>query len=102
MTQRFILPSETTKIISVNTLKIYKSKLNKLANNGFNSVDSLIQNQIEVINLINNMVNGDEDKHRQEKRLIYSAIFFVLPQEVLAQQNEYYFAFQKAKQNYSI
>lgn len=48
------------------------------------------------------MVNGDEDKHRQEKRLIYSAIFFVLPQEVLAQQNEYYFAFQKAKQNYSI
>jgi hypothetical protein len=85
----------TPRTLSPNTIKTYKSRLNKLASQGFSNVDELLRQSQDVILTINTLVPGMESPAlRQEKRIYFCAIFWVLPESVLKSQNPYYKAFQ--------
>jgi hypothetical protein len=51
--------------------------------------------------MIDLVVDGDEDKHRAEKRQYLSAIFYALELVPLEQKQGYYQYFQHVKQNYN-
>jgi hypothetical protein len=86
--------------ISKGSLKIYKRLLNRLAEGDFDTKHKLKIFPTEVLDLIETVVDGDEDKHRAEKRQYLSAIFYALDTEPLGQKTAYYDYFQKIKQNY--
>jgi hypothetical protein len=86
--------------ISAGSVKIYKKLLNRLAEAGFSTKTQLEQNPEEVLALIEAVVDGDEDKHRAEKRQYLSAIFYALDGIPLTRKQIYYNAFQMNKQNY--
>ena len=91
---------KTNTPISKNSVKIYKSLLNRLAQGGFDTKESLLADPDAVITLIDTVIDGDTDNDRAEKRKYYSAIFYALDQYLLQDKQPYYDAFQKAKQNY--
>ena len=74
------------------TKKIYRAALNKLAKAGYDTPQSLLDNQKAVVNLINTTTNDDG-----KKRLILSAIFKTVQHAELAQKQEFYNAFQKVR-----
>jgi hypothetical protein len=86
--------------LSKGSITIYKKLLNRLAEGGFSTKDQLVQNQEEVLMMIDAVVDGDEDKHRAEKRQYLSAIFYALHQRPISHKSGYYDAFQTYKQNY--
>ena len=86
------------RILSRNTIKTYKSRLNKLSLKGFSNVDELIKQPTDVISEINNLCSGLESPIlRQQKRCFFCAIFWVLPESILKQENQYHKAFQKVR-----
>lgn len=97
----FIVPSDIKKVLTDNTIKNYKAKLNILSKNlNINTVQELIDNSETVINFINEYIPGDESKDRYKKRVFYSAIFYVLDNYHLSVKQSYYDEFQKAKEYY--
>jgi hypothetical protein len=86
--------------ISKGSVKIYKRLLNRLAEGDFDTKHKLTLYPTEVLDLIDTVVDGDEDKHRAEKRQYLSAIFYALDLVPLGQKTAYYDYFQKIKQNY--
>lgn len=77
------------------TKKIYKSKLNALAKAGYDTTAALLANKLQVIRVIKELVPEDDAAARQKKRTFLSAIFWVLPEDVLPAKNAYYSYYQK-------
>jgi hypothetical protein len=92
----FTLPDTfRDKELSATTQKIYKSKLNALSRDGFDTVAALLKNKLQVIRAIKALVPEDDAAARQKKRTFLSAIFWVLPEEVLPAKNAYHSYYQK-------
>ena len=87
--------------ISKGSVNIYKKLLNRLAEGDFDTKHKLKIYPTEVLDLIDTVVDGDEDKHRAEKRQYLSAIFYALDTEPLSLKTAYYDYFQTIKQNYN-
>ena len=77
----------------MNTQKIYKSKLNALAKQGYDTAAALLANKKEVIDVIKGLAPGDDAAARQKKRTFLSAVFWVLPD--MPAKNAYYTYYQK-------
>lgn len=87
--------------LSAGSVKIYKKLLNRLSEGGFDTIASLVENPNQILTVIDLVVDGDEDKHRAEKRQYLSAIFYALEEMPLDSKKPYYDAFQTYKQNYN-
>jgi hypothetical protein len=87
--------------LSKGSIKIYTKLLNRLAEGGYDTIHKLITEVEEVLFMIDLVVDGDEDKHRAEKRQYLSAIFYALELVPLEQKQGYYQYFQQVKQNYN-
>jgi hypothetical protein len=70
----------STKELSVNTARVYKSKLNKLVPYGYKDSDDLKNHPVKIIAIITDLTKNivPEDKQRMERRVFYSAIFYAL------------------------
>jgi hypothetical protein len=89
----FEMPSDFTKKIADTTAKVYKSKLNKLAGAGYDTVEKLQTKPKEVIEAIQELTGSKNDEPtRHARRYFLSAIFWATP---LPAQNEYYKYWQK-------
>lgn len=93
----FILPSEFQKEIAPSTQKVYRGKLNILAKEGFDTVDSLQKDPKAVIAAIKT-ISGDatDDKSQNVRRYYISAIFWVAK---FPKKNPYYTYYQKCLPN---
>jgi hypothetical protein len=86
---------------SANTIKTYTSRLNKLSNYGYDTVEKLLKKSKEVLKIIDDLAGpGDSDTTRLRKREFLSAIFFVTHTTPLKKKKAYYDAFQKAKHSF--
>jgi len=91
----FELPATFQKDLTMSTRKVYKSKLNKLAQAGFSTVHDLDTKRRLVIQAIEELTNsGDGEKERNLRRYYLSAIFWVLP-GARDKTNAYYHFWQK-------
>ena len=89
----FEMPSEFTKEVATSTAKVYKSKLNKLAAAGYDTVEKLQTEQKKVIEAIQQITgSGNDEVSRHARRYFLSAIFWATP---LPAQNTYYTYWQK-------
>jgi hypothetical protein len=89
----FELPTVFQKDIGKFTAKNYKSHLNKLAAEGFSTVDDLKKRRLDVIKTIQRLVGGSStDKERHAQRVYLSAIFWVIK---IPKRNRYYTYYQK-------
>jgi len=89
----FDLPATFQKDVAPTTAKIYKSKLNALANKGHDTVEKIQNNQKEVIASIKEITGEDNDeKSRHSRRTILSAIYWAVP---LPKKNQFYTYWQK-------
>jgi len=89
----FLLPLTFQKELSPTTQKIYKGKLNNLAKEGFETVDSLKTNASAVIEAIKKLTgDGKTDKDQYSRRLYLSAIFWVVK---MPKKNRYYTYYQR-------
>lgn len=89
----FTFPSEFQKEIAPSTQKVYKTKLNRLAKEGFETVDSLKTNPKAVIEAIKTITGDDKtDKAQHARRYFISAIFWVIK---MPKKNPYYTYYQK-------
>jgi hypothetical protein len=89
----FLLPAEFQKKLSPTTQKIYKGKLNKIAKEGFETVDSLKTNAKAVVEVIKTLTgDGMTDKDQYSRRTYLSAIFWV---GKFPKKNPYYTYWQK-------
>ena len=89
----FEMPTVFQKEIATTTAKVYKSKLNKLAAEGFGDVEALKKRRLDVIKAIQRLAGGSEtDKERHEQRVYLSAIFWVIK---ISKRNRYYTHYQK-------
>ena len=114
---KFELPDIQSKTVSVNTLKIYNSRLNKLAKAGFPDIQAIQTNPQGVIEAVNTLFPGtdpspshernstcrcEQCKLREIKRYFYTAIFYALADtKFIKSPNPLYEEFQKQKQNYN-
>ena len=85
---------------SKNTIAMYKTHLNKLATaTGYTTVAEFVKNSMKVVKAVNELcVKKDEEAEatfRARKRVFYSAIFMILPQEVSSRPNAFYVANKK-------
>jgi hypothetical protein len=94
------LNKKTGLPISNNTVKVYKTLLNRLAEQGYDTKEKLISEQRPVIRYIDSVIGNDSDSSRQLKRQYLSAIFFALEEYALDSKQQYYDVFQTSKQNY--
>jgi len=97
----FTLPPDVVPgIRSKNTVAMYKSRLNKIASEGYDDVPKLLKTPSKVIKKINEMHTYDDNKKTKAKRLeMLTAVFYAL-QNVPADDKKklmYYKAFQKNK-----
>jgi hypothetical protein len=84
----FTLPNEFQKALSKNSQTIYKSKLNALAKEGYDTVELLKKKQKDVIEAIKKITgDGDTEKDRYARRVFLSAIFWVVK---LPAKNQYH------------
>jgi len=91
----FELPATFQKDLAETTKKVYKSKLNRLAEAGFYNVHDLDSKRRQVIQAIEELTNsGDGEKERNLRRYYLSAIFWVLP-GTKDKTNAYYQFWQK-------
>lgn len=91
---------KTGEALSVNTVKIYKTQLNKLAKQGYEDTEALLTNQEAIVTLMNKQIPGDTSVDRYKKRVLLSAIFFAIGSKAVDEIPHFYGAFQKAKDNY--
>jgi hypothetical protein len=97
----FTLPPDVVPgVRSKNTVAMYKSRLNKIASEGYDDVPKLLKTPSKVIKKINEMHTYDDNKKTKAKRLeMLTAVFYAL-QNVPADDKKklmYYKAFQKNK-----
>ena len=81
------------KSYSANTLKLYQSKLNKLAQENITTVSDIVQNQDKVIDIAKKDANADAGK----MRLFLSAVFYVTSELPLESKIKIYNEFQNQK-----
>ena len=87
------MPTELQKEVALTTAKIYKSKLNALAKHGFDNVEKIQKDQKKVVEAIKEITGEAQDeKSRQLRRTILSAIFWAVP---LPKKNQYHTYWQK-------
>jgi len=102
----FILPEDYNKMKangepkSQNTINMYKTNLNKISDEtGYTTVAELVKNSRKTIKAINDICvkkpNETAAVFKARKRVFYSAIFMVLPADVLATPNQFYLANKK-------
>lgn len=100
MSEKFEMPSTGFhKELSPASQKIYKTKLNKLAAEGFATVEALEKKKAGVVKSIKSLT-GDADtaSERAERRVFLSAIFAVIkPQKT--KTNAYYKYYQECLPN---
>lgn len=93
-------PDVVPGVRSKNTVAMYKSRLNKIASEGYDDVDKLLKTPSKVIKKINEMHDYDDKKQTKAKRLeMLTAVFYAL-QNIPADNKKklmYYKAFQKNK-----
>jgi hypothetical protein len=87
--ESFTVKKEITK----NTLSSYKSRLNRLATAGYSTVDSLVNNQDDIIQIVKDS-GGDSDPERHKKRIFMSAIFYALSDLDNSHKKKYHAYFQ--------
>jgi hypothetical protein len=89
----FTFPSEFHKEIAETTKKVYKAKLNRLAKEGFETVDSLKKDPKAVIEAIKTITGeGMTDKDQHARRYFLSSIFWVAK---FPKKNPYYTYYKK-------
>ena len=72
--------AEFRKPLSVNTQKLYRAKLNKLAAHGIINVNDLETKQKEVVNAIRTITgSGETADDRTLRRFYLSAVFAAMP-----------------------
>ena len=89
----FTVPDIQSKTVSKNTLSIYKSKLNKLAQEDITTVSEVLQNQDKVIDIAKKETGGDKNK----MRLFLSAVFYACADVPLETKLKLYNEFQNHK-----
>jgi hypothetical protein len=88
-------PPASKAHLSNFTIKNYKTQLNKLANEGYSTRASLIQNEKAIIKFISEMNDGSmTDPHKHKKRVTMSAIFYALADQSHTVLKGYYNYFQ--------
>ena len=101
ITHPFEIPDDLTKPLSNETKKMYTSKLNRLAQAGYNTRKLILDKQKEVAQLITTISGADDEAARRTRRAFLSAIFWILGErKPVSEIQEYYELFQKSKQNY--
>jgi len=75
----FTLPAKV-KPVSPATAKVYKTYLNRLAAFDITSVGDILTNPVDVNEAIEILASVEDDKEqkKQQARIYYSAVFFVL------------------------
>ena len=82
--------------LAKSSQKTYKTHLNKLFKEGYDTVQKLIDNDEEVVKVIKELY---EDKSKREIRVMISAIFYILcDTEFIKSPNAYYDYFQSLKE----
>ena len=76
--KKFQLPEIQSKMISLNTKKIYMSYLNRLAKINIDTPELILANQEIVVKLINDTISGVETNDKQKKRIWMSAILYAV------------------------
>jgi hypothetical protein len=90
---KFVLPDTFQKELSVNSQKVYKGKLNKLAKEGYDTPEKLKSDSVKVIQAIKKLTgDGNDEKSRTLRRSYISAIFWV---QKFPKKNAYYTYYQK-------
>ena len=95
------MPFELIEVSKDTTLaksskKTYRTHLNKLSKEGYDTVQKLIDNDEEVVKVIKELY---EDKSKREIRVMISAIFYILTDtEFIKSPNAYYEYFQLLKE----
>ena len=113
----FELPAIQSKSVSSSVRSTYKSRLNKLVEHGFESIQDIQDNPEKLIQTVNTMFPGNDPspehkkeskckceqcKLRESKRFYYSAVFYALADtEFIKSPNPLYDEFQRQKQNYN-
>lgn len=88
----FQLPAEFQKEIAQSTQKVYKGKLNNLAKEGFDTIESLKKDPKSVIQSIKKLTGDSKDDKAQNARRYYiSSIFWVAK---FPKKNPYYTYYQ--------
>jgi hypothetical protein len=96
----FQFPTKFNKELAPTTVKVYKGKLNKLAKEGFDTVDSLNNDPNAVIEAIKKLTgDGTDDKSQNVRRYYLSAIFWVA---TFPKKNLYYNYYQKCLPAFNI
>ena len=81
--------------LSKNTEKAYKTKLNKLAAEGFDTAEALMARPLAVTRAIAKHARGpDPEALRASKRAFVSAIMAVLPEDYRAKPNHFHKYYQ--------
>ena len=87
------MPTEFQKVVETRTQKVYRSKLNSLANHGYDTVEKIQTEQKKVIEAIKEITGEENDeKSKHQRRTILSAIYWAIP---LPKSNQYYTYWQK-------
>ena len=76
----FLIP-DTAKELSKTTVKIYKSRLNKLADVfDIDTIEKIVANPKPVVAAIHSLTDEIEDmeSRKAERRMYFSAVFYVL------------------------
>lgn len=82
--------------LATSSRKTYRTHLNKLAKDGYDTVQILINNDKEIVNRIKELYEG---KSKREIRVMISAIFYILcDTEFIKSPNAYYDYFQDLKE----
>jgi hypothetical protein len=90
---KFVLPTTFQKELALTTQKVYISKLNNLAKEGYDTTDKLKSDSVKVIQAIKKITgDGDDEKSRNARRYYISAIFWV---QKFPKKNAYYTYYQK-------
>lgn len=82
--------------LATSSRKTYRTHLNKLAKEGYDTVQSLIDNDKEVVKRIKELYEG---KSKREIRVMISAVFYILcDTQFIKSPNAYYDYFQDLKE----
>lgn len=94
----FAMPGEFSKELSDVTIKIYRGYLNKLAREGYDTPQSLIDSAEQAAKYIGEVAGGSDDKSKHKRRIFVSAVFAVLPETYRTAPNPYQKLFEKSLQ----
>jgi hypothetical protein len=90
------IPVSKDKTLAKSSRNLYRSLLNKLSVEEYDTIDKLIAEPKKVIKIIEELY---KDKTKRDKRVIVSAIFYILcDTEFIKSPNPYYVYFQSLKE----